>query len=290
MATACSPAGTALRSEILEWYERSCSKAYHEILGVPANCELGQLQTAFARLARRFHPDAVGSCDEDLRAQVQVVFMRINEAYQALRRRGPARPAAPPRPEPLPRAAARERTREASLPKPPEAKTATPVRDQPAAPPAEDRGPQWRHARVEEALASAQSLIAQNQVDLAVATLHGVLCLAEGGECRRVRLLLARAYLRDSLRVRSGLALLEEAIREHPSDAEALTILGTTYFRQGLLARAEANLTRAVAADPGNAAARSALSAVRTALANRRVPAENAGRFAFVGRLLGIER
>jgi Flp pilus assembly protein TadD len=119
--------------------------------------------------------------------------------------------------------------------------------------------------------------IAGGDGDAAVVRLHQVLTLADPRQRHRIRLVLARAYLVDSRNCRTGVSLLSDILRDDPRDAEALTLLGTFFRREGLLARAEVLLARAVLADPGNARARSDLREVRLALQRRREPAPTPG-------------
>ncbi len=299
MATACAQEGTSRRGEIQEWYRRSSTHADHEILGVPADCGPAALKAAFAQLARRFHPDTVAPCDDDLRQQVQAIFMRISEAYHALGG-GATRARAP-----LERGARDERRTGACAGRPvpreaPASVSPTPARDgsvtareQPPAvePQPADHGPHWRHARVEEALARAQERMAQNQAESAIATLHDVVGLADAEQRHQIRLSLARAYVGERRWLRYGLAMLDEAVRERPRDAEALELLGGVYLREGLLARAEEALARALAAEPARPGARSQLRAVRAARLKRRAGAgARPGSRGLVGRFLEIVR
>jgi uncharacterized protein HemY len=81
-------------------------------------------------------------------------------------------------------------------------------------------------------------------------------------------------------------------LRERPDDADALDTLGLLYHHQGLLARAEATLRRALDSDPGHAEARTHLRAVTAALQKRRAPEKACPpeRLGLVARLLSIGR
>lgn len=52
---------------------------YYEILGVPRNASQSDIQKAFRKLARKFHPDVNKDPEADKR------FKEINEAYEVLR-------------------------------------------------------------------------------------------------------------------------------------------------------------------------------------------------------------
>ena len=119
---------------------------------------------------------------------------------------------------------------------------------------------------------SAEGSIARHEIEEAVSVLHDVLSQANDGQRRRIRLVLARAYVKDPRWQRYGLGLLNEMLGEKPNDADALATLGVLYHREGLLARAEATLLRALAADPGQVEARLHLRAVRAARVGDRTP------------------
>jgi uncharacterized protein HemY len=125
-----------------------------------------------------------------------------------------------------------------------------------------------------------------------VSVLHDVLSQANGGQQRRIRLVLARAYVKDPRWKRYGLGLLNEMLADNPDDADALATLGALYHREGLLARAEATLLRALAADPGQAEVRLHLRAVRAARVKDRTPVrrESPERRGLVARMLSIGR
>jgi hypothetical protein len=279
MATAIplDSSSPARRREILERYFGLEGKGPAEVLGVAPDAEPTVVKAAFAALAKRFHPDTLGEGDADLRKPLEAVFIRITEAYrelQGIRRPRPSRSEPRPAPESLARA------RQTAPP------PITPSRPAPAL------DPETKRARVVEALAVATTLIAERDLTAAVRSLHEVLGLADGGERKSIRLLLARAYVSEPKWRRYGVSLLGEMLRESPEDADALTILGALYHREGLMTRAQATLRRALEADPGHTEARLHLRAVTAALERRRAheetrPRERPG---LVARLLAFAR
>ena len=152
--------------------------------------------------------------------------------------------------------------------------------------------PSTKHLRVAEAVRAAAGLLAEGETPAAVSALHEVLGLARRAERKRLRLFLARLYVSEPRWRRNGLCLLNEILRESPAEAEALAILGALYHREGLLARAEATLRRALASDPGHLEAQKHLRSVGTALEKRRTPvaAPETGRPGLVARLLSLGR
>jgi hypothetical protein len=264
------------RQEILELYAGLAAKSHAQVLGVPPGARPATVREAFVALARKLHPDTLAPGDADLRDPLQAIFIRLNDAYRSL---GGDHPAA--------RAATRtpEEPREPANPMP--APQSKPL---PVPPPPPD--PEERRIRVEEALRSAEASIANRESEEAVSVLHDVLSQANDGQRRRIRLALARAYVTDPRWQRYGLGLLNEMLAEKPDDADALAMLGVLYHREGLLARAEATLLRALAADPGQGEARLHLRAVRAARVGGRTPGrkESPERRGFVARMLSIGR
>jgi tetratricopeptide (TPR) repeat protein len=247
------------RQEILDWYDNLPRRSFSELLGVPRHVDAQAARTAFRALVKRFHPDALGPAEADLRDKAQAVLMQITDAYETIladattagaerpvARRTP--PAVPPSTEdPLPRAAAH-----------PEQPLATAgVESQP------------RRLRVQDAIEEAEAYMYRREFDAAVDVLHEVVRLADDEQRGRIRLLLAAAYVADPKRRRNALTLLSDIVREEPSNAEALALLGKLYFRDGRLASAESTLARAVAANPGHVQARATLRAVRDSVRQR---------------------
>jgi tetratricopeptide (TPR) repeat protein len=254
------------RREILNLYASLPRTSHAQFLGVPSGASPATVREAFVALARRLHPDTLAPDDSDLSGHLQAIFIRLNDAYRSLggdhlpAKTGPRSPE-PPHETAVPVAVA-----------PPKPVVAPPSRPVVAAPPPPD--PEERHARVEEALASAEASIARREAEEAVSELHDVLSQADDGQKRRIRLVLARAYVEEPRWRRYGLGLLTELLAETPDDANALATLGVLYHKEGLLARAEATLLRALAADPGQVVARQHLGSVRAVRERDRAPVQ----------------
>jgi uncharacterized protein HemY len=141
-------------------------------------------------------------------------------------------------------------------------------------------------------MGQAAASMAASDSTTAVAALHEVLGLADEAERRRLQRLLARAYVSEPRWRRYAVALLGDMLRESPRDAEAFVLLGALYHREGLMARAEATLRRALEADPENEEARAHLRAVTVALERRRASEDAPPRKArsLVSRLLSFSR
>jgi tetratricopeptide (TPR) repeat protein len=245
---------TSRRREIEEWHSSLATRTDAEILQIPTGATPAQVKAAFASLARRFHPDSVAAGEDDLRHQLQSIFIRVTEAYRNLGRERSSTPAS-------------------------------------AAPPSlQDTA--VRRARVEEALQAAGGLMLQQQTEEAVSVLHEVLTQADAPQSRRIRLLLARAYAVDARWRRNAVTLLRELVEQNSNDAEALAALGGLYRRDGLLSRAESMFVRALAADPGLAEARQGMRSVRSALLAKHTPSRTkpAPRRGLMSRLFLVTR
>ncbi len=261
--TAASHPHSSRRQEILEWYDKLPRRNFSELLGVPRHADAQAARTAFRALVKRFHPDALGPAEADLRDKAQAVLMQITDAYETVLAEATPTEAERPVARPAPPAVVLPM---ADQPRPPAA--ASPEQRSASASPEQPRAttsvePKPRRLRVQDAIEEAQAYMGRKEIDAAVDVLYEVVQLADDDQRGKIRLLLAAAYVADPKRRRNALTLLSDIVREEPSNAEALTLLGTLYSREGLLARAESTLARAVAADPRHAGARASLVAVR---------------------------
>jgi curved DNA-binding protein CbpA len=74
----------ALRAEIVSVAERLESLDHYEVLGVTKEDGPSIVQGAFFQLAKKWHPDRIGSELSDLRDLAARVFARMSEAHQTL--------------------------------------------------------------------------------------------------------------------------------------------------------------------------------------------------------------
>jgi curved DNA-binding protein CbpA len=81
-----SAAGTPSDPFRRELAERlgSVKQSYYEVLGVAGDATTEAIASAFFQLAKRFHPDRLGSGFEDVREQATRLFARMTEAHQVL--------------------------------------------------------------------------------------------------------------------------------------------------------------------------------------------------------------
>ncbi len=69
--------------ELRERLERQASQSHFGVLGVEADADEARIRTAFFELAKRFHPDRLGS-DAEARELARRLFARVTEAHQVL--------------------------------------------------------------------------------------------------------------------------------------------------------------------------------------------------------------
>ena len=75
----------AFRAKVLRKYERTKDAKPWETLEVDQNAELAQIKQAFFSLAKSYHPDRLASVnDPQLKKKIDVVFGKINDAYQLM--------------------------------------------------------------------------------------------------------------------------------------------------------------------------------------------------------------
>lgn len=75
----------SLRATILELDKKLGSMTHFELLGVSQNATSAEVETAFLRAARRFHPDRLaGGRVQDLQPMAERILARINEAAMIL--------------------------------------------------------------------------------------------------------------------------------------------------------------------------------------------------------------
>jgi curved DNA-binding protein CbpA len=87
-AVAASSGGTAdaLRAAILELHHKLEHVSHFEILGVPENASSAEVNAAYMRAVRQYHPDRLAAAGlRDLHAQAERVMARMGEASGVLR-------------------------------------------------------------------------------------------------------------------------------------------------------------------------------------------------------------
>jgi tetratricopeptide (TPR) repeat protein len=220
-----------MRREIEEAHAALRGANHFAVLGLTVSASTDEIRQAFARLARRYHPDAQRDATlQDLRAKLNDVFVAVGNAYAVLKdaaardryeRAMGLRMAAPPRVA----AAAREATAYLSSP----ASRA----DEPI---------EARLIRAEEALNAQQPWEAIRLLEEAVAAAGGALK-------RQAQVLLGRAYA-DRERPREAEKVLLEVLQADPLSVPACLLLGRIYRERGMAKRARGMFEKALEIDP----------------------------------------
>jgi tetratricopeptide (TPR) repeat protein len=233
---AASPTPEDVRQLVVETFESLKERDHFEVLGVTTAADEDEVRAAYARLARILHPDA---CRDPVLAEVdeqrEAVFVRVREAYEALR-------------DPKARS---EYEAELRRRKPRSAPAPSPEPDPSAPAPS---GPD----KLEEIVAAAEELVRDGQYWEAMQQLEAVLERTEGALRVRARMALARASAKYPERLRQAEAHLQEVLREDPAlvdDAVRLNaslLLGDIYRASGLPVRAAAMYRKALAIQPRN--------------------------------------
>jgi hypothetical protein len=205
------------------------NKSHHDVLGVGPSASADEVRKAYQHLATRFHPDAVGDAPPEEAAKAKAIFMRVSEAYSALRSALP-RMIHDPRP-----AAARPSQNPAPVP------SAVPI----VAPqPAPEVSP-------DESLRMAEEALAERPWE-ALGILESLVLRTTGTIRSRARLLRARAWLKSPASMRAAEVELREIVEESPSCADAWLALGGFYKGRGLAVRAASMFRKVLEIRPGN--------------------------------------
>ncbi len=233
------------RREILEFFQALPLKNHFEVLGVEAGCDDAEVRRAYVSLAKRFHPDAQRDPRlADMHDIMEAIFIRVGEAWEVLgearsrasyesrsgivRRPKPAATAAPAASETPPGG------------EPPAA--AAPAQEEPAA-----------YVPPEEILFRARRMLAQARYWDAIQMLEMALPGMEPrSQQHRGRLLLARAYSKNPNWLRRAEEMLQELLREDPTNADVHYELGLVYKTGGFVARAQGMFKRALELRPGH--------------------------------------
>jgi curved DNA-binding protein CbpA len=244
------PTPEDVRRLIVETHESLTQRDHFEVLGITPAAGDAELRAAFARLARILHPDA---CRDPILAEVseqrEAVFVRVREAYEALR-------------DPKHRAEyeAELRRRKRYAPSTgsasgSEAGAAPPYSAKPDEPP-------------EQIIASGEELTRSGQYGEAIELIEGVLPRVEGALRVRARVALAKATMRYPEWLRRAEGHLQEALREDPAHVpepvrlEAYLLLGDIYKASALPVRAAAMYRKALTVQPSNSHALRELAAL----------------------------
>jgi Domain of unknown function (DUF4388)/DnaJ domain len=211
--------------EIDEAFEGIAAKTHASVLGVPNGASADEVREAYQKLTRRFHPDTAGQLPAETAVKVRAVFMRVSEAFNALRPTAPAeradrRPEATPAPD-----------------HPDEALAAAPTEPGSTLEEALTKGDEALAARPWESLAVAERVLSEGAV---------------GPVRQRARVLRARAQLRNPISWRAGELELRAIMQEDPTFLDAPLLLGGFYRDRNLTARAASMFSKVLELKPGH--------------------------------------
>jgi Domain of unknown function (DUF4388)/DnaJ domain len=225
--------------EIDQVFQGLLGKTHHDVLGLPNGASASEVSEAYQKLTRRFHPDTAGQVPAEQVAKVKAIFMRVSEAFNALRSAAQT-VRADPAPAPAPAVH-------------PQAEAAAPAAA--ASPEPEPVG------RLEDILAKAEEALASRPWE-SLAAVERVLAEATGPMRQRARILRARAQLKNPISCRAGEQELRQLQQEDPALLDAPLLLGGFYRDRGLTARAAHMFSRVLELRPGHRRASEELRAL----------------------------
>jgi len=230
-----------MRREIEEAHAALRGANHFAVLGLTVSASEDEVRQAFARLARRYHPDAQRDpALQDVRQKLNDIFVAVGNAYAVLRDAG-----------------ARDRY-ERAMGLRLTARVTVAARDAAAGPSAPanraDEPIETRLLRAEEALDARQPWEAIRLIEETVSAAAGTLKV-------RAQVLLGRAYA-DRERPREAEKVLLEVLQADPVSVPACLLLGRIYRDRGMVKRARGMFERALEIEPGRVDAQRELFAL----------------------------
>lgn len=259
-AAAALPERRSVRNQILDAHARLEGQGHHEVLGIPEGASPREIQAAFVRLAKLYHPDAHHAPElHDLKDKLEALFWRVTEALHALTR-GPDRPSA---------------HGSAATPSTPAAPSlaAPKVETPPAAEPAAGT------RSVEDSLDHASERLGAGHYWEVLVAVDQALPQVQGRLRRRARMLKAQALLQSPKGRRAAEEELKAALEEDRGNADAHFLLGTIYRDGGANALAAASFKRVLALRPRHSGAVEALASLDSGDPERARPSGLRGLF-----------
>jgi tetratricopeptide (TPR) repeat protein len=255
-------AAEARRREVVQAFDGLRVKTHFEVLGIARNATEAQVKDAYFRLAKRFHPDVQHDpALADMHDKLEAIFIRLGEAYEVLRN---AQSRASYESQ-LGPSGIRPPTAQAAAQPP---ATGSRAAGPPPAAPAEGGHPQQQQqqqqgeARLQAAIRSAEKLMSEEKYWDAIQVLEQALPGADGKGLQRVRVLLARVYLKNPKWVKRAEEVLQTVVQEDPKNTEAYFVLGTIYKGGGLRNRAVSMFRKVMELQPEHEDALAELTAL----------------------------
>jgi len=230
----------ARRRDILEFFQALPLKNHFEVLGVEPGCNDADVRRAYVGLVKRYHPDSQRDLRlDELHDILEAITIRVGEAWEVL---GEARS----------RASYEARSgvvRRASTTTQGQPASAVP----PVLPAASAAAEAGEYVPPEEILVRARRLLSQARYWDVIQMLESALPGMEPrSQQHRGRLLLARAYSKNPNWLRRAEEMLQEVMREDPTNADVHYELGLVYQTGGFTARAHGMFRRALDLRPGH--------------------------------------
>lgn len=211
----------------------------YEILGITESASRDEVRDAYYRLAKDFHPDRHLSAAIETRREVDELFSRITEAYEAIRDREVKQGSTGPLMAPMPMSSA-------------------PVSSSPSAPSGETTA--QREARADTLFQDAKGKLALRDYNGALPLLREAVRLMP--DAARFQFVLGTTLTVFPKLQREAETVLRRAADLDPFNVAPLIALGQLYARAGMNIQAEKVFSEALKIDPDSKAARKGLEGV----------------------------
>jgi hypothetical protein len=236
-----NPETAALRDEVLRLSDGLKARSFYELLGLPRTAGVREITAAYAKLARRFHPDRIAQMGlPELKQPANALFIRLGEARETLC-------------DSEERAWYDRKLASGNL---------TPPMGTPQAQPKKGTGPitlDWNEAN--DIIAEGRELLQGESYWDAIQKMEAAIPLVpEKPQRRAMQVILARATVKNPKWVKRGEELLRHVVNEDPRNVEALLALGQIYRDGGLRVRAARMYSRVLEIERRNEDARKALA------------------------------
>jgi hypothetical protein len=228
--------GHSVRAEVLETYQRVKSLSHYEALGLAPDATPEQVKAAYARLAKRYHPDMVGQSGlADLKRPAQSIVIRLGFALSTLT-------------DPESRAFYDRKLKESHKPAPAEVNDDVDL----------DR------VGAERLLREARQLISGRKYWDAIQTLQSAIPYTHDPAMRHLmQIYLAHATAKNPRWLDRAEEILRSVIAEDPRHVHAHLLLGTICQGQRRSEEAIRMFEKVLELSPGNAEATTALYMLR---------------------------
>ncbi len=230
------PKVQSVRAAVLETYQRVKSLSHYEALGLSPDASPEQVKAAYARLAKRYHPDMVGQSGlADLKRPAQSIVIRLGFALNTLT-------------DPESRAFYDRKLRESQQPKPAE--------------PTDDVD--LDRAAAERVLRDARQLISGRHYWDAIQTLQFAIPYTHEPAMRHLmQVYLAHATAKNPRWLDRAEEILRSVIAEDPRHVHAHLLLGTICQGRRRSEEAIRMFEKVLELSPGNTDATTALFVLR---------------------------